>query len=67
MMHGFDRFVPFVQIYSFPTTISTAPFPHLFQLQAQEQIQLFWLVLTPCMKKANGHDHSEGLPLKGSD
>lgn len=65
MMHGFDRFAPFVQIHSFPTAISTAPFPNLLQLQ--EQTQLLWLVLTMCIKQANGHDHSEGFPLKGSD
>lgn len=66
-MHGFDRFAPFVQIYSFPTTISTAPFPNLLQLQAQEQTQLLRLVLTTCVKQPSGHDHSEGFPLKGSD
>lgn len=42
------------------------PFPNLLQLQAQEQIQLLRLVLTMCIKKASGHDHSESFPLKGS-
>lgn len=36
MMHGFNRFGPFVKVYSFPTTIPTTPFPNLLQVQAQD-------------------------------